>query len=544
MSGHMSWTRSRRTGVVGLAVALLVGPGAAVAAGEDLTPGAATATGLPWAGCGLTNEAVVAGVQCASVDVPLDHDDPAGAQVQIALARVPATDPAQRIGSLFFNPGGPGGAAVEYLQSAGAAQFATLNQRFDIVAFDPRGVGKSSPAIDCTVAPPSGPRPNPVDVDVAALLAEAQLYVDSCVDDNGPILAHVSTANVARDLDVLREAVGDEQLSYVGYSYGTFLGATYAALFPDRYRALVLDGALDPEQYIADPVTFSSEQAAAFEEALDRFLAACAADQGACSGFGGADPVTAYDELLAGAAATPIPAGRYIDDPRPVTPDVVLSVTAQLLYRKQTWGLLAAALSEAEVGDASLLRALMAQFVERRAPDGTPDAFVDRLNAIAAVERHWPRDVDSYLERGPQERADHPHFGDAWSEVLFALWPVRDEDAYAGPFTVAPSSPAPLVIGTTHDPATPYAGSTALVEQQGNARLLTMDGDGHTAYGGNSACIDRATEAYLTDLTLPAEGTVCVQEVPFVAPVPAGTGSAARTGVGVTGTLAGRLPLG
>ena len=522
-----------RTAVVGLTVAVLVGAGTSVAAAGE-PPAATPPPELPWAGCGLTAVAVTAGVQCASVPVPLDHDDPAGAQIDIALARVPATDPAQRIGSLFFNPGGPGGPAVEILQTVGQGPFAALNQRFDIVAFDPRGVGKSSPAIDCLVTPGEGPVVVPVGTDPAdSLVSEAQRYVDSCVDDNGPILAHVSTANVARDLDLLRAAVGDEQLTYLGYSYGTFLGATYAALFPDRYRALVLDGALDPEQYVHDPEALRTAQAGGFEDALDRFLAACAADQVACSGFGGADPAAAYDELLATAAQTPIPAAGFVEDPRPVTPDEVLAVTAQLLYGKQAWGVLAAALAGARAGDATLFRALYNTVVDQREPDGSPDPFPDRFRAINAADQEWPRDVDAFLARADRDRMEFPHFGGFHGDIVQVLWPVDDEDAYGGPFAVDPSAPAPLVVGTTHDPATPYSGAEALAEQLGNAALLTMDGDGHTAYGGNSACIDRATEAYLVDLTLPAEGTVCAQEVPFAAPAPAPAeaGPEGRTGV-------------
>ncbi|GAB3347803.1 alpha/beta hydrolase [Modestobacter lapidis] len=539
-----------RTAVVSLAVAVLVGSGTSAASAGTPDPiGPVPPVDLPWAGCGLTDVGVQAGVQCARIDVPLDHDDPAGAQVQIALARVPATDPAQRIGSLFFNFGGPGAAAVESLQNAGAERFAVLNQRFDIVAFDPRGVGKSSPVVDCQVGPGVAapepepvPAPTPIDpgidaaegdaVDADALVAEAQRYVDACVAANGELLEHLSTANVARDLDMLRAAVGDAQLTYLGWSYGTFLGATYAALFPDRYRALVLDGALDPEQYLADPVALSTAQSAGFEEALDRFLLACAADQVACSGFGGSDPATAYDALLAAAAQTPIPADGYAVDPRPVTRDDVLGVTATLLYAKQAWGLLAAALAQGAAGDGSLLRAIVSQIVSPPDPDGSPDSSTDRFVAITAAERDWPRDIDSYLARGAREATDFPHFGSAYGELVWALWPVRDEDAYRGPFTVAPSSATPLVIGTTHDPATPYAGAPALVAEQGNARLLTMDGDGHTAYGGNSACIDTATEAYLVDLVLPAEGTVCAQEVPFEAPALASEEDAGtRTGV-------------
>jgi pimeloyl-ACP methyl ester carboxylesterase len=528
-----------------VSVVLLVGSGTSVAGAQE--PGAVPATVAPpvpaltWAPCDTAEPDVAAGVQCASAAVPLDYDEPAGPQVQIALAKVPATDPAQRIGSLFFNPGGPGGPAVEFLQTAGASRFAALNQRFDIVAFDPRGVGQSSPSIDCVIPesedPATQPSPTPIDLDADALVALAQRYVDSCLASNDEILAHVSTANVARDLDLLRAAVGDERLSYLGYSYGTFLGATYAALFPDRHRALVLDGAIDPVAYIADPVSLSTEQLAGFELALDRFLLACAADQAACSGFGGSDPAAAYDALLAAAATAPLPADRYTPDTRPVTVDDVRAVTSKLLYSKPAWGLLAEALAQGAAGDGSLLRAIVDLIVQPRDEDGSLTPLIDRLFAISAAERQWPTDVDEYLERGAREWAEFPHFWGvaAYSEIPFALWPVRDDDAYAGPFTVDPASATPLVIGTTYDPATPYSGSVAMVERMGNARLLTMEGDGHTAYGGNSSCIDSATEAYLIDLVLPAPGTVCQQEVPFeaVVPVEVGAGSSGSPAAGL-----------
>ena len=518
LSGAAVNARRRVAAVCTLGVLVLVAgtsvAAAEVPAGEPL-PGAVPE--LAWSGCGTTAEATAAGVQCATADLPMDHDEPDGEQVQIALARVPATDPANRIGSLFVNPGGPGSEFVGYLQNAGADQFANLNARFDIVAFAPRGVAPSTPAVDCGIDPEtegffSQPSPTPFDIDPAALVASAQEYVDACLANNGEILEHLSTANVARDMDLLRAAVGDEQLTYLGYSYGTFLGATYAALFPDRYRALVLDGALDPVEYLTDPVSLSTAQAASFERALDRFAEACAVDQLACSGFGGLDPLLAYDRLLATAEAAPIPAPGYPEDPRPVTAHEIREVTLTLLYVKQAWGLLAAALAAAEDGDASLLRALADQIVHA---DPTSN---DRFLAISAGEQQWPTDVDAYLERGAAEWAAFPHFwgGFAYAEIPWGLWPVRDEDAFYGPYELLATSPTPLVIGTTYDPATPYSGSVAMVEALGNARLLTMEGDGHTAYGGNSACIDSVTDAYLISAALPAPGTVCQQEVPFV----------------------------
>lgn len=513
------------TVVVTTLSALVVGAGTSVAAtgvpdGEPVPP---VVPALAWAGCGTTEVGTAAGVQCATAALPMDHDDPAGEQVQIAVARVPATDQANRIGSLFVNFGGPGGPAVGYLQAAGAGVFTELNQRFDIVGFDPRGVGQSTPAIDCQVGEGTGDpglsAPTPLDVDPEALVADAQSYVDACLADNGEILEHLSTANVARDLDALRAAVGDEELSYLGYSYGTVIGATYASLFPDGYRALVLDGAVDAAEYFDDPLSLTAAQTAGFEQALGRFTEACAVDQVACSGFGGTDPYLAYDRLLAAAEAQPIPADGYTPDPRPVTADEIRAVTAQLLYAKQLWGLLGAVLAETAAGDGSTIRLLLDQVLL------ADDTAVDRLFTIRASEQRYPQgDLGVYLDRGAESWASFPHFwaNSGYGEIPFGLWPVRDEDSFAGPFEASASSPAPLVIGTTYDPATPYAWSVSLADDLGTARLLTMEGDGHTAYGGNSACIDGATETYLVDGLLPEPGTVCQQEVPFVGlePVP------------------------
>jgi pimeloyl-ACP methyl ester carboxylesterase len=525
---------SGRTSLVSGLTALLVAVVPAVASASPAGPAqvAEPVPELSWAACGTTGAGTAAGVECATAELPMDYDKPGGRQVDIAVARVPAADPAQRIGALFFNFGGPGAPAVDYLQRAGAGLFAGLSARFDIVAMDPRGVGQSEPSIDCQVDQEKEgliprPAPDPTNLDADALVARAERYVDKCRANNGEILEHVSTANVARDMDALRAAVGDQQLTYLGFSYGTFLGATYAALFPDRYRALVLDGPVDPDSWIRDPVALSESQLAAFELALDRFLAACAADQTACSGFGGSDPSVAYDALLASATGTPIPAPRYTEDPRAVTADDIRDMTTQLLYAKQLWGLLAAALAQAAAGDGSLTRAIMDQIVS---PPG--DSGLDRFLAISAAEQQWPRDVDAYLTRGAREWADAPHFWThfAYSEIPWALWPVEDEDAYAGPFAIEPSAPTPLVVGTTYDPATPYSSAVSAVRELGKARLLTMEGDGHTAYGRNSACVDDAVESYLIAGALPADGTVCQQEVPFAAPRPTAAEVGAASG--------------
>jgi pimeloyl-ACP methyl ester carboxylesterase len=525
---------ARRTSLVAPAlVALLVGPGAAVAAAAP-GQGASAAAQVPpvhlgWTACGTAAGGTAAGVQCATAVLPMDYDHPHGPTVHIAVARVPATDPAQRLGSLFFNFGGPGGTAVDFLQANGAdGVFAELNKRFDIVGFDPRGVGQSTPAIDCHVNQEqlgiySQPVPTPLDMNVPAYVAKARAYVQACVSRNGAILSHVSTANVARDMDRLRAAVGDDKLTYLGFSYGTFLGATYAALFPQRYRALVLDGPVDAQAYISDPMRDIAEQTAAFELALHRFLQACAADQTACSGFGGTDPLAAYDRLIANAEQSPVPAAGYAPDPRPVGGDDVRMATSSMLYNKQFWGLLGEALASGAAGDGSLLRAIVDQAFYGRQPDGTFDPLSDRYFTITASEQQYPRSLGVFLKRGAESWASYPHFwfNSGYAEISYALWPAHDADAYRGPFTVPASSPTPLVVATTYDPATPYPGARRLVAELGNARLLTMEGDGHTAYGGNSACIDAAVDAYLVDGALPPVGTVCQQEVPFTAPAPA-----------------------
>ena len=309
--------------VVGALSAMLV---AASPAGARPQPSVPT---LTWTDCGD-------GVECATAKVPRDYARPYGPKIEIALARTRALDPSRRIGSLFFNFGGPGGESVGSLQSVGADLFPTLSDRFDIVAFDPRGVGQSKPAIDCkvnqeTVGLYAQPFTTPENLDVRALIDRSKFYGRRCLELNPGILPYVATANVARDLDLLRAAVGDRKLNYLGWSYGTYLGATYARFFPHRFRALVLDGALDPDQYANRPTAYLLGQNGGFERALGRFLQTCAAHQDVC-GFGGDDPWTAYDELLERLDVTPIPAGG--DDPRPVDGDDVRAVTLARALRE------------------------------------------------------------------------------------------------------------------------------------------------------------------------------------------------------------------
>jgi pimeloyl-ACP methyl ester carboxylesterase len=513
--------RARRAPVrAGRARRLLVGAGVVAA---TLVAGPAAASARPsapvphlsWTDCG-------GGFQCATAKVPRDYARPAGRTIRLALIRLPATDRARRIGSLFVNFGGPGGEAVSTIRAAGRELFGSLNDRFDIVGFDPRGVGQSTPSIDCkvnqeTLGVYAQPFTTPLNLDVGSLVRRDVRYISRCLALNRGILPYVSTANVARDMDLLRAAVGDRKLNYLGYSYGTFLGATYESLFPRRYRALVLDGALDADQYINEPLDSLRAQTAGFERALGRFFQACAANQAACRGFGGQDPWSAFDELAERLDAQPLRAGG--PDPRPVDGDDLRAAAIQAVYAKQLWPVLAAALAQAQAGDGTLVRRLVDVFYGRN-PDGTYDPLLDRYFTISALEQRYPRDIATYLDAGEDswQSFDHFWFNSGYVELAWGLYPVRPRGAFYGPFRAARRATPTLVVATTYDPATPYRGSVQLVRDLGNARLLTMRGDGHTAYGGNSRCIDRAVDAYLEDLVVPARGTTCRQEVPFAAP--------------------------
>jgi len=294
-----------------------------------------------------------AGFQCATATVPKVYGKPWLGEFTLAVARLPAADQAHKIGSLFVNYGGPGAPTVAITKAIGADLFAAFRDRFDIVAFDPRGTGETSQAIDChvnqeTLGVYSEPFPTPENLDVGAFLHRIATYFNACLEHNPGVFPYTATANVARDMNRLRRSVGDQRLTYLGFSYGTFLGETYAALFPQRMRALVLDGAMDPDQYINRPMGHLIAQTAAFERALGRFFQACAVHRDFCT-FGGEDPWSAFDQLVEQADRHPIPAGG--DDPRPVTGQDIVWAVFGPLYSKFAWPDLARALNDLAAGD-------------------------------------------------------------------------------------------------------------------------------------------------------------------------------------------------
>ncbi|HTV17522.1 MAG TPA: alpha/beta fold hydrolase [Polyangiaceae bacterium] len=481
--------------------------------GEDVSDGWPVPA-LAWAPCNN-------GFECAEALVPRDYADPLGPPYRVAVTRRPAQNAAQRVGALFFNFGGPGSSAVNALRGAANGPFARLNERFDLVAFDPRGTGASEGPIDCRVNQEtaglySQPFFTPDNLDVEAWTARAERYVEACVDGDAGAIAVAATANVARDMELLRRALGDEPLSYLGFSYGTFLGATYAALFPHRYRALVLDGAVDPDVYINHPTQGLREQASGFESSLQRFFDACAADPVACRGFGGDDPLLAFDELVAQATLSPL---SVPGNPRPLDGDDILFTTGLMLYSKGSWNTLAAALAALADGNPAPLRQLTDGAYGRN-PDGSYDPSSDAYFVLGAAEQVYETDPEPFRASGEAAFAelDHFFFDLGYTELPYGLFPIRSTGVFHGPFAASADAPAILVVGNTFDPATPYSGAQAMVEQLGNARLLTMQGDGHTAYGGDSSCIDARVDAYLIDGTLPEAGAECEQELTFGTP--------------------------
>jgi len=454
--------------------------------------------------------------------VPKDYDNPRLGTLDVAVAKSPATDPEHRIGSLFFNFGGPGAQAAPYIEILGSSLFPVLNERFDIIGLDPRG----SASLDCmanqeTDGVYSKPFATPDTVNADALVRKDTRYIGRCIQRNDD-LEYMSTANVARDFNAVREAVGDKQLSYLGFSYGTFLGATIQSLFPGKTRAVVLDGALDPEQYINDPLGSLDEQTAGFERAITRFMTQCAANPELCP-FGNGDVKGTVDDLIEQADAAPIPASNAPD--RPVTGDDIRASLAQEVYSIYAWDELRDALVQLEAGDGAGIREIADGFFGRQA-DGSYSPGTDRYFLLSADEQNYPRRIQPFLKAGAQSYNDYDYafWNHGYSELNWGLYPIRARDKSDGPFRTTRRDPTTLVVGTRYDPATPYKEAKRLVQQLGNARLLTMTGDGHTAYDGypddgyNSQCADAAVEAYLFTLALPAEGTKCAQDWPDFTP--------------------------
>ena len=462
--------------------------------------------------------------QCAVLPVPLDYDDPQGATILLSLIRLPATDPTARIGALLMNPGGPGGSGVDLVTSFAPFLPPVVRAHFDIVGFDPRGIARSTP-VRCFGTwrqwEPAFWAELPLTTEGVALVAAADGYLaDACEQRAGSIIDHMSTADVARDMDLIRAAFGDEQLNYLGFSYGTMLGTTYANLFPERIRAFVIDGVLDPiawttgapgEQELPFSTRLRSDGGA--QATLEEFFRLCdeAGPNCAFSGDSAARFAALRATLLEGPIIVELGGETF-----PFTYTDLVFSTLGALYNPFTWRFHAEFLAAVEAGEpAATLGAKLDRlrtslgYVNPRGIPGYPN-FVEGFPGVACSDSDNPDTHADWFEAAEAAEAQFGYFGRAWTWVssICAVWPGVAEDRYVGPWDAATVNPV-LVVGNFFDPATRYEGAVTVAGLLPNSRLLSYAGWGHTVVGGVSGCIDSAVIAYLLTLALPAEGTVC-----------------------------------
>ena len=435
-------------------------------------------------------------LQCGTLVVPLDDTHPAGPTIPIAVARHPAEDPAARIGSLVIDPGGPGVSGIDDMANELSALTPQLLDDFDIVLFDPRGVERSDP-VTCGAATGSAPAdPAPVTPgQQAATIAGLRQFAAACEKASANVLPYVGSVEVARDMDRLRQALGDSGLTYMGQSYGSLLGLTYAALFPTHIRAMVLDSVIDPALSF-DQIT--QGQANGFEAMLNAFFTWCAGNA-ACPWRPAGDPTAAVTALLAAAADAPAPAGGGAVAGVGQLYDALLDG----LYSQSDWPQLGSALAADADGNGAPIVAMSGSY-----NNGGSSNADDAAQAIDCLDHPVSRNLESYGALAHSLEATAPVFGPllAWGEAGCAVWPAPPTRT-VGP-VAAPGAPPILVVGTTDDPATPYAWAVSVSKELDHGVLLTRDGEGHVAYF-SSACVRDDVQTYLVSGVTPPPGTTC-----------------------------------
>jgi pimeloyl-ACP methyl ester carboxylesterase len=460
-----------------------------------------------WGSCQqwLGNAANLPTARCATVSVPVDYGNPSGPQAQLAVIKVPASG--QKIGALMINPGGPGQSAVDVVAGM-ASSFGDndITRHFDLIGFDPRGVGHSTPEIRCrTDAEFDAYRRDPlVDYSPAGVAHIEDLnrqFAAECLNKVGAgFLENAGTVNVARDMDVIRQALGEAQINYLGYSYGTQLGTAYAQAFPQNVRAMVLDGAVDPS---LDPVEKNVRQMASFQEAFNDFAKECAVAPGCPLG---ADPAKTNDRFHA--LVDPLVAKPGLTlDPRGLSYQDAITGTANALYTPRYWEFLANGLNALANGSEAEELLLLADDYQGRNKDGTYSNLQDAFTAIRCVDYVTPKDSATWVDADRRIRQAAPFMsygqftGYAPRDVC-AFWPVPPT---ATPYTAA--SPGPdkvVVVSTTHDPATPYQAGVDLARQL-SASLISFEGTQHTVVFKGVQCVDTAIVNYLVNLTAPGD---------------------------------------
>ena len=450
---------------------------------------------------------VPGGSQCGTITVPVDYAKPDGAVAKLALIRFPATG--AKIGSLVINPGGPGesgvSAAVDLLDSLPPQ----IRKRFDVVGFDPRGVASSTPELRCNSnaendADRADPQVDYSSAGIAHIETSEKDFVQRCVDKMGKeFLANTGTASVVKDLDALRADLGDAKLTYLGYSYGTLIGSAYAEAYPDKVRAMILDGAIDPT---ADPIQSNIDQSAAFQKAFDDYAADCAKDTHCPLGTDPAKAVDVYRNLVDPLVDKPV----RTKDPRGLGYSDAITGTITAMYSPSLWRHLTTGLAELSKGHGDELLALADSYMDRDAQGHYSNAN-DALVAINCVDqppitdRAKVVDEDRRIREVAPFMSYGPFTGNAPLDTC-AFWPVPPTST---PHRVsAPGLPPTLVVSTTHDPATPYQAGVDLAKQLGGG-LLTYDGTQHTVVFEGDDCIDKYAANYLINLELPPPNSTC-----------------------------------
>jgi pimeloyl-ACP methyl ester carboxylesterase len=511
-------TRNRLIALVaGLAVASVSLTGCLFSVIPDSTPRASSSASpdtegiatdlLPFYGQTVSWASCDSGFECAKITAPLDWNDPSAGKVELAVIRHGATNGAA-LGSLLVNPGGPGASGVSLVRDS--LEFAVgdvLEKEYDVVGFDPRGVGEST-AVKCYGAAqmdkylfsiPKSPRNSAAWK--AEVLASGKKFADACAANSGGILPDITTEFAARDMDLMRAVLGDKKLNYLGYSYGTFLGATYAKLYPERVGRFVLDGALDPS---VSGLDVSTTQGVGFESALRAYMAYCLQTKG-CP-FGGTvdDGMADLGTLLASVDRSPLPNS----DGRKLGADSLVTAIVAALYSQDSWPYLTQALTGALKGDPSTAFQL-ADFYYNRVDGKYEDNSTEAFNAYNCMD--YPDDATQAQKDAAKAELEQkaPTIAPYWSSdvSLCDVWPekatgVREKIAAEGAGPI-------VVIGTTNDPATPYAWAQSLASQLSSGVLITRVGEGHTGFNKGNACVDDAVEKYFTDGTVPKDGLRC-----------------------------------
>lgn len=452
---------------------------------------------IAWQACGSR--------ECATIEAPLDWADGTAGSTRIALERAVAEGEAQ--GSLLINPGGPGSSGIGFLDYGVSLISPEVREKFHVVGFDPRGVAASDgvtclddAAKDAALSKDYAYTPE----GLAELEADATAYGEACLENTGDLLGHVDTQSAAKDMDLIRALVGDEKLNYLGYSYGTQLGAAYAGQFPDRVGRLVLDGAVD---ITLDADESSLQQAQGFERALRAYVADCQENDDSCPLSGSVEDGLAQIKALVDAAyENPLPT----DSGRELTQTLTFYGIAVTLYNDSSWPMLTDALATAiELGDGSYLLYLADLYNDRNADGTFASNSSEAFRAIGCLDGRGNTDPEHMAAEAAKIIEVAPTLGQSfgYGALLCKNWPVPPAEVTYD--IAAPGADPILVIGTTNDPATPYEWSEALAKTLESAVLMTWEGEGHTAYGRSNECVTDAVDQYLLEGTVPQEGLQC-----------------------------------